>query len=164
MNDRVKADLAEEFMPLALSIASEMGDGSIPEEDLGQEAFVGLMEGLEILSRADEDEYGERLPLEETIEEAIRARIREALAEQKALAERDDRLIAQVELMNKSISRLTEELGSKPTVDELANDMGISQVKVLEILKLTGETLPEDELTQAARGLWMDNPMMKDML
>ena len=66
--------------------------------------------------------------------------------------------------MNKSISRLTEELGSKPTVDELANDMGISQVKVLEILKLTGETLPEDELTQAARGLWMDNPMMKDML
>ena len=42
--------------------------------------------------------------------------------------------------------------------------MGIPQSKVLEILKLMGETLPEGEEYKAARELWEDNPMLRKFL
>ena len=50
------------------------------------------------------------------------------------------------------------------TIDEVANDMGIPQSKVLEILKLMGETLPEGEEYKAARELWEDNPLLRKFL
>ncbi|HUM82554.1 MAG TPA: sigma-70 domain-containing protein [Lachnospiraceae bacterium] len=143
MNDRQKAALAEEFMPKAAVIAAEMDDGTIPSEDLIQEAYVGLMAGLGQVAEAEETSDG--LPLTETVENAIRARIREAQEEQAALAKKDDRLIAQVELLNQSIERLTQELGTKPNIDEIANDMHISQDKVEDILKLAGEETGEHE-------------------
>ena len=51
-----------------------------------------------------------------------------------------------MDLLNQSIDRLTEELGTKPNIDEIANDMGITQDKVIDILKLTGEDLDESKL------------------
>ena len=69
----------------------------------------------------------------------------------------DKQLIAQVELPSKSIDAMTEELGTKPTVDEIANYMGVQQKTVLEILKLSGEELPEGEFYKENR-LWIDNP------
>ena len=46
------------------------------------------------------------------------------------------------------VIKFAEELGGKPNIDELANDLGISQEEVLKILKLTGTT-PDDESFQA---------------
>ena len=97
------------------------------------------------------------LPLTQTVEEAIRAQIAYAIEEQRELDKRDKQLIAQVELLSKSIDAMTEELGTKPTVDEIANYMGVQQKTVLEILKLSGEELPEGEFYKENR-LWIDNP------
>ena len=162
MNDFQKADLTEEFMPLAMQIAAELDNGTVPLEDLTQEAFLGLGAGLNLV--AESDERGEGLPLDRTVEQAIREQVLLALAEQEDYMKRDDRLVAEVELLNESINRLTGELGTKPTIDEVANDMGIPQSKVLEILKLMGETLPEGEEYKAARELWEDNPMLRKFL
>ena len=155
MNDFQKADLTEEFMPLAMQIAAELDNGTVPLEDLTQEAFLGLVAGLNLV--AESDERGEGLPLDRTVEQL-------ALSEQEDYMKRDERLVAEVELLNESIDRLTGELGTKPTIDEVANDMGIPQSKVLEILKLMGETLPEGEEYKAARELWEDNPMLRKFL
>ena len=46
MTESQKAALIEEFMPEAVRIALEMSDGSVPIEDLTQEAYVGLLMGL----------------------------------------------------------------------------------------------------------------------
>ena len=165
MNDFQKADLTEEFMPLAMQIAAELDNGTVPLEDLTQEAFLGLVAGLNLV--AESDERGEGLPLDRTVEQAIREQVLLALAEQEDYMKRDDRLVAEVELLNESINRLTGELGTKPTIDEVANDMGIPQSKVLEILKRMGETLPEGEEYKAARELWEvweDNPMLRKFL
>ena len=43
MTESQKAALIEEFMPEAVRIALEMSDGSVPIEDLTQEAYVGLL-------------------------------------------------------------------------------------------------------------------------
>ena len=113
-------------------------------EDLRQEGMVGLVRGVDSLSE-DPDEWGGR-SVEETVKEAIRAAALEAKDAFIELTRKDDRLIAQVELLNQSIDRLTEELGTKPNIDEIANDMGITQDKVIDILKLTGEDLDESKL------------------
>ena len=166
MTESQKAALIEEFMPEAMRIALEMSDGSVPIEDLTQEAYVGLLMGLNMVA---ESEYTfDALPLTQTVEEAIRAQIASALEEiraqiasaleeQRELDKRDKQLIAQVELLSKSIDAMTEELGTKPTVDEIANYMGVQQKTVLEILKLSGEELPEGEFYKENR-LWIDNP------
>ena len=155
MTESQKAALIEEFMPEAVRIALEMSDGSVSIEDLTQEAYVGLLMGLNMV--AESEDTFDALPLTQTVEEAIRAQITYALEEQRELDKRDKQLIAQVELLSKSIDAMTEELGTKPTVDEIANYMGVQQKTVLEILKLSGEELPEGEFYKENR-LWIDNP------
>ena len=162
MNERQKADLAEKYMPLAMRIAAEMDDGAIPLEDLTQEAFVGLVAGLNIIAQ-----YEERVKenmIAQSLERAIREQISIAQEEQRALAKRDDQLLVQVELLNRSINSLTETIGTKPTIDEVANDMGISQETVIEILKLMGETLPEGEAYKENREYWADNPALRKFM
>ena len=53
MNDFQKADLTEEFMPLAMQIAAELDNGTVPLEDLTQEAFLGLVAGLNLVAESD---------------------------------------------------------------------------------------------------------------
>lgn len=155
MTESQKAALIEEFMPEAVRIALEMSDGSVSIEDLTQEAYVGLLMGLNMV--AESEDTFDALPLTQTVEEAIRAQIAYAIEEQRELDKRDKQLIAQVELLSKSIDAMTEEMGTKPTVDEIANYMGVQQKTVLEILKLSGEELPEGEFYKENR-LWIDNP------
>ena len=162
MNERQKADLAEKYMPLAMRIAAEMDDGAIPLEDLTQEAFVGLVAGLNIIAQ-----YEERVKenmIAQSLERAIREQISIAQEEQRELAKRDDQLLVQVEILNRSINSLTETIGTKPTIDEVANDMGVSQETVIEILKLMGETLPEGEAYKENREYWADNPALRKFM
>ncbi len=163
MNDRVKAELIEEFMPRAVEIALEMNDGSMPVEDLTQEAYLGLVTGIEAIARAEESDEYDRLPLEETVDEAIRMQVRAALKAEADLKSRDDELIARVSALNAAIEYLTESFGGKPTVDEIANQMDIPQEEVMEIMKLMGETIPEDEAEKGPSGddFWINNPDMR---
>lgn len=160
MTEAQKAALIEEFMPEAMRIAMEMSDGQIPIEDLTQEAYVGLLIGINEVAEA-EDTY-DALPLTKTVEDAIRAQIEYAIREAAELAAQDEQLIAQVELLSRSIDEMTNELGTKPTVDEIANYMGVQQKTVLEILRLSGEELPEGEFYKENR-LWIDNPETRKM-
>ena len=137
MNDRVKAELIEEFMPRAVEIALEMNDGSMPVEDLTQEAYLGLVTGIEAIARAEESDEYDRLPLEETVDEAIRMQVRAALKAEADLKSRDDELIARVSALNAAIEYLT--------------------------VKLMGETIPEDEAEKGPSGddFWINNPDMR---
>ena len=135
-------DLLEEFTPDAEEIVRELDDGTMPAEDLMQEAMLGIVEALNALPE-DRDEWEAR-SLDEIVRSAVREAVLRARDANAELACTDLRLVAQVELLNKSIDRLTEESGMKPNIDEIANDMQISQAKVLEILKLTGESLDDE--------------------
>lgn len=148
MREQEKQSLIEEFMEEVPELAEELHDGSLPMEDLIQEGYLGIMNGIAVLAEEEEKGLYGGLGVTETIRGAIRKAMQDALEAEKTLRMDDDRLVVQVELLNKSIDRLTEELGGKPNIDELANDLGISQEEVLKILKLTGTT-PDDEAFQA---------------
>lgn len=154
MNEAEKNGLIEEFMPEVEEIAREMDDGTLPLEDLIQEGYVGLLEGIAELaaSRPDSDEMEylgfaetDALPTEDVILGAVRNAIRKAEEGALAANRTNDSLVVQVDLLNQSIERLTEELGVKPNIDEIANDLKIPQDKVLDIIKLTGEDVDADD-------------------
>ena len=136
MTDR-KQEIIGILMPEAEEIARETA-GPDPElmEELLSEGYLGLVAAVDEIG-AETDPGGE-----EQIEEIL-LRVREAV--EAAARRRDDtamidrHLIGWVEQLSASIDRLTEELGAKPNIDEIANEMGISQERVLAILKLTGE-------------------------
>lgn len=154
MNEAEKNGLIEEFMPEVEEIAREMDDGTLPLEDLIQEGYVGLLEGIAELAAARPDgddmdfmDFSETdaLPTEDVIRGAVRDAIRKALEEVSAANRTNDSLVVQVDLLNQSIERLTEELGVKPNIDEIANDLKIPQDKVLDIIKLTGEDVDAED-------------------
>lgn len=136
MTEQERNAYVRRWMERVDEIAQEMDNGTIPMEDLISEGYVGLTDAMNDTPDGEEPDTGET-------EEAVRSAIRRALDEYRNLSEKDDLLIRQVELLNESIAKLTGELGAKPNVDEIANDMGISQEKVLDILKLTGEDTGE---------------------
>ena len=124
-------------MPEAEEIAREMsgGDPELMEEFLS-EGYLGLAAAVSELGPWED-------PADEDAIEEILRRVREAVS--AAARTRDDmtmidrHLIGQVEQLSACIDSLTEELGTKPNIDEIANKMGIPQERVLSILKLTGE-------------------------
>ncbi len=144
MSDPRIDGLVEEFMQDVEEIVNELSDGSVPEEDLIQEGCLGILEAARLLFPGEGEETEIPVSVDRTVRDSIRDAVERALRENSGARESDLRLVAQVELLEKSISRLTEELGTKPNIDEIANDMEISQEKVLEILKLTGENEPDD--------------------
>lgn len=153
LNEAQKQGLIEEFMEEVEGIAKETDDGSLPLEDLIQEGYVGLISAVQALgAEAEEEETAEGgLFLSQMLRERIRGAMLDAQAAHRNLLKDDDRLIVQVELLNRSIERLTEELGTKPNIDEIANDMKITQEDVLSILKLTGDHVDEEALRPPVR-------------
>ena len=145
MKTETLAGFAEEFLPEIEELARELEDETVPAEDLVQEGYVGLIETLETLFSGDPDEMP--VGMTETVRNAVRGTMEKALRKDKKARSVDDFLVAQVELLDRSIRRLTEELGTKPNIDEIANDMRISQERVLEILKLTGPDISDEALT-----------------
>ena len=148
MNELEKQELVNEFMDEVNRIAAELDDGVLPLEDLVQEGCLGLMNGIRLLDA--QRESGEAadggLSVSETLRHEIRAAMVKAIEQHKDRLRVDDRLVVQVELLNRSIERLTEELGTKPNIDEIANDMKVSQETVLKILRLTGDEFSDEEL------------------
>lgn len=151
MDEVRKLSLIEEFTEEIVTIANETDDGSVPLEDLIQEGYVGLLRGIkELDNETDQTDSASMRSVREVLTEAIREAVSGAIREEAEMRRRDDRLVVQVELLNRSIEKLTEDLGTKPNIDEIANDMGITQQNVLDILKLTGEGLSDESFIPPA--------------
>lgn len=124
-------------MPEIREMAQEAApdDGELQEELLA-EGYLLLVTAVRDVSLKAGPAGGEEI-------EDLLTRVREGML--GALRARDDaalidrHLVGQVEQLSAAIDALTEELGTRPNIDEIANKMGISQERVLSILKLTGE-------------------------
>ena len=74
----------------------------------------------------------------------IRQSIQLLLEEQKELKGRDKKMIEKVQMLDEAITGLTEELGRKISIEELAIHLGMEIEEIEDILKLTGDE-PENE-------------------
>ena len=116
-----------------VEIAEEHALPDLLLSDLVAEGNLGLTEAMMEENASDE-----------AIHDAVEDQILRFIDEMRRERDDDNRLTAQVALLSDAIDRWRTEYGVKPTVDELANELGVTQEKILDILKLTGED-PDNE-------------------
>jgi len=57
----------------------------------------------------------------------------------------DNKMVEKVVFLDESLKNLTEDLNRKPTLEELADYMEMTEEEVNDILRLTGEEDDEEE-------------------
>ncbi len=131
--------LMEGYLHEVLAIAKEMHRPEVFIGDLIQEGSLGLVLGVEYLAGEDPKQVHEHILQE------IRQCMQAYLDEQTEYASRDKKMVEKVQVLDESIKALTEELGRKVSIDELAVYMGMEIEEIEDILKLTGEDTEEKE-------------------
>lgn len=129
--EAAKQRLIEIYLQEVVEIAKEMHDEKVFLGDLVQEGNVGLILGMDMLTDASS--------AHDTILNQIKQNMQMLIEEQTELSSRDKKMVEKVSLLDESITTLTEELGRKVTIDELAVYMGMTEEEIDDILKLTGE-------------------------
>lgn len=105
--------------------------------DLIQEGNVSLIAALE--------KYRGKDAGEQRIMDEVRQGMQIMLESQTETRRRDKKMVQQAAQLDEKIKNLTEEMGRKVSVDEVAEQMGMSEEQVLDVLKLMGEEVPNEE-------------------
>ena len=135
-DEKAKVRLIELNMGQVVEMAKQMHQPEVFLGDLIQEGNLGVVLGVEMLTDL------------QTADEVIQGQIRQSmqllLEEQTELSNRDKKMVEKVQALDESIQTLTEELGRKVTIDELAVYMGLEVEEIEDILKLAGEDAEEE--------------------
>ena len=133
---KAKQRLTEVYLKEVVAIAKTMYDPEVFLGDLIQEGNVGLILGVDMLTDAK--------TAHETIVNQIKQSMQMLLEEHTELSQRDKKMIEKVSMLDEGIKALTEEMGRKVSIDELAVHMGMTEEEIEDILRLMGEET-EDE-------------------
>ena len=133
----VKNRLTELYLKEVVEIAKEMYHPEIFLGDIIQEGNVGLILGLDMLADV--------ATAHETIVNQVKQCIQMLIEEHAEVKSRDNKMVEKVTMLDESIKTLTEELGRKVTIDELAVYMGMTEEEIDDILRLMGEESEEEE-------------------
>lgn len=136
-DETAKQRLIEIYLKEVVKIAKDMYHESVFIGDLVQEGNVGLILGMDMLT--------DSVSAHDTIVGQIKQSMQMLIEEQNELSSRDKKMVEKVSLLDESIKTLTEELGRKVSIDELAVYMGVTIEEIEDILKLTGEETEEEE-------------------
>ena len=132
-----KTRMVELYMHAVIGVAKELHQPDVFIGDLIQEGNLGLVIGIDLISNEEN--------LHETMMGQVRQCMHLLLEEQSELASRDKKMVEKVQMLDEAITTLTEELGRKVSIEELAIHMGIEVSEVEDILKLAGEDSEEQE-------------------
>lgn len=124
-----RSRLIELFLPRVAQLAGEMIHPDVFIGDMIQEGNVSLMLALDNLTSAEE--------AESEIEAELRQGMQAVIAEQTDVVRRDNSVVKKVRELNEKITELTENLGRKVTIDELALYTGLEEEEIEDIMKLT---------------------------
>ncbi len=132
-----KNRLTELYLKEVVGVAKDLHTENIFIGDLIQEGNVGLILGLDMLTDV---ETGHAVIMEQ-----IRQSMQMLIEESTELSQCDKKMIEKVSMLDEGIKTLTEELGRKVTIDELAIHMGMSVEDIEDVLRLMGEDSEEEE-------------------
>lgn len=136
-NESVKNRLTEIYLKEVVEIAKEMYHPEIFLGDMIQEGNVGLILGLDMLADVES--------AQETIVNQVKQCIQMLIEEHAEVKSRDNKMVEKVTMLDDSIKALTEELGRKVSIDELAVYMGMTEEEIEDILRLMGEDSEDEE-------------------
>lgn len=140
-DDNAKTRLTEVYLKEVVKIAKQMYQPEVFLGELIQEGNLGLVLGVELVANMQDSVTRGH----DIITSQIRQSIQMLLEEQSELSSRDKKMVEKVQALDEAITTLTEELGRKVTIDELAIYMGMEIEEIEDILKLTGEDTEAEE-------------------
>jgi RNA polymerase primary sigma factor len=126
-DQQARAEMVRANLKLVVRIARDYANFGLPLLDLISEGNIGLMKAVE---RFDPEKGGK---LSTYAAWWIKESIRRALANQAKTIRLPVHLVDKIGKMRRVSSRMTEELGREPTDDELAEEIGLSVFKIMEL-------------------------------
>lgn len=149
-----KSRMIELYLKRIVEIGKEMYHPGIFLGDMIQEGNVSLMIALEALPEWKTDSEMSILSmLDDYIKTEVMQGMQMLIEETVELKGRDQKMVEQVTNLDESITKLTEDMGRKVTIDELALYTELTEEEILEILKLTGEEVEEEPENEAGTGI-----------
>lgn len=122
------------YLPKVVEEAMRFHTEEIFLGDMIQEGNISLVMALAEESLA-----------EEKIMDEVRAGIGALLESQSETRRQDEKMVKRVAELDEVITNMTEEYGRKVAVDEVAEQLGMSEDEIADILKLAGEEIEDDE-------------------
>lgn len=167
------------YLPKVVEMAVELHEPGIYVGDLIQEGSISLMMALRNGEKEDaagivwEDEEEEteneresenenknesesadidRESMDAQILAEVRAGMQMMIESQTETKRQDKKMVHKVSELDEAIQNMTEEYGRKVAIDEVAEQLGMSEDEIADIMKLAGEEAPEevseDELSE----------------
>lgn len=130
--------LIEGNLHMVVRIAKEYKGQGVALEDLIQEGNIGLMNGVMSIGEADNKVLIEYLELE------VRRNITLAIDQYHYEKNIEEEAVIKVNRLSEKAKELEEELGRHPEVSEMASYMGISELEVKDIMRLSKESLTKE--------------------
>lgn len=122
------------YLPKVVEEAMRFHTEEVFLGDMIQEGNISL-----VMALADES-LGE-----EQIMNEVRAGIHALLESQSETRRQDEKMVKRVAELDEVITNMTEEYGRKVAVDEVAEELGMTEDEIADILKLAGEEVEDEE-------------------
>ncbi len=135
--------LIERYLTTVCDLAGEMEKkGSGPEpEDLVQEANIGLVLAADCLEKED-TLAAYRVKLLRKVSDYLE----ESLKQFEEIRHADDRVVSRMNRLADTIHELEEELGHKPSIEEVSAYLSIPVQELSDMLRLGGEDLKIEDV------------------